>query len=86
MREVVTYVKFHGSDAFIPGVGNVGSTLPNNTKSMDLLMHYTSGEQVIRARVNGRTLCIPLGSVQLFLTAPDTTVVDVKSSTPKKSA
>lgn len=40
-KRKVAYAKLHGTEAFIPGVGQIGSTLPPTNKSMELTMYYT---------------------------------------------
>lgn len=62
MRKL-NYVKLHGGDAFIPGIGGLGSTLPSQSKTLDMVMF--ASEAGVCLSVNGRDAFIPWANVQL---------------------
>lgn len=61
----IKYLKLHGGDAFIPGIGGLGNTLPSPSKSLDLNM--THSEQGVYIVINKtKAFClIPWANVQL---------------------
>lgn len=52
MRKVV-YAKLQGTDAFIPGVGGLGTTLPPNNKSIGLEMYDVGDKLLLRISSKG---------------------------------
>lgn len=64
----VTYVKLHGGDAFVPGIGGLGTTLPPTGKSLELRMYHGSEgvEMVINNKIE--TL-IPWANIQIVVYA-----------------
>lgn len=70
-NRIVTYAKLHGGDAFIPGMGNVGSTLPPTNKAWDLKMYYTPDG--LKLSVSGGKIeaMVPLANIQLVVFAPE---------------
>lgn len=72
MRKV-TYAKIHG-DLFIPGLGGLGSTLPSQSKTVNLQMSYGQNEDgaeglFLVANVNFE-IFVPASSVLLVVYAP----------------
>lgn len=41
MKRQATYAKLHGTDAFIPGLGGLGNTLPPTKSFKDFKMFWT---------------------------------------------
>jgi len=60
----VTYAKLH-VDAFIPGVGSLGTTLPAPNKTVSLRMRYA--DQGLYVTANNREVLFPPGSVALVV-------------------
>lgn len=76
MRKVVTYAKLQNTDAFIPGIGGLGNTLPPSHKSLDLKMYEDTdepGKLFVEATFKGLTTKagVPLGNVQIMVYAPE---------------
>lgn len=81
-REVV-YAKLQGTDAFIPGLGGLGNTLPPTMKALKLKM-YEVGDRLL-IEVNGKKAFIPLTNVQVGVYAADVTFDEVEEDErPKK--
>lgn len=60
----VTYVKLHGTEAFIPGIGGLGTTLPSPNKSLNVHMEHT--EAGLYIQINNKVeITIPWANVQL---------------------
>jgi hypothetical protein len=74
MKRTVTYAKLHGGDAFIPGVGAFGNTLPSQSKTLgDLKMWWTS-EGLEFSLVNKGTKhtgIFPQANLQLVVFGPE---------------
>lgn len=65
MSKRITYVNFH-QGLFVPGLGNIGNTLPSQSKHFDLSM---------RAAVEGVDIAISYGSTQKNVLVPWPNVV-----------
>lgn len=67
MRKI-TYVKLHQA-AFLPGVGEINSTLPAPNKSHKLDMFHT--EEGVLLQINGKEALIPWPNVVIAALAPE---------------
>lgn len=79
MREVVSHLRMH-STLHVPGIGNLEEVLPSPSKALALKMHYTPGEHVIRAEMNGISVSIPLTNIKYFLSSPEPAIIVKKGS------
>lgn len=72
MRKTITYAKLHGTDAFIPEVGGLGTTLPPVNKTMELKMYAgTNGLELVIAYKGHPIEClIPWANVQICKYGP----------------
>lgn len=67
----IKYVKLHGGDAFIPGIGGLGSTLPPQNKALNMVMTHTR-EGVHVNVLNGKSeAIIPWANIQLAAYLPE---------------
>lgn len=74
MRRQVKYAKLHGGDAFIPGIGGLGSTLPPQSKTLNLKMFIDSDfPTVLLVEINGQDHFVPLANIQIGSLYPEET-------------
>jgi len=69
MRKI-SYAKLQGLDAFIPGIGGLGSTLPPLNKTIVDFAMYDGGTNLILVARNGNKrveAAIPMMNVQVFV-------------------
>lgn len=74
----LNYVKLHGGDAFIPGIGGLGSTLPSQSKTLDIKMY--ASDSGVCLYVNGRDAFIPWANVQLAVYDGESEFASVKAA------
>lgn len=70
----VTYAKLQGTDAFIPGIGGVGTTLPPTGKTLKDLKMFDNGEGILIIQLKGAVgqpieAGVPLTNVQILVYA-----------------
>ena len=69
----ITYAKLHGGDAFVPGVGGLGNTLPTQSKTLNnfQMFHTDNGVLVTFVNLNKRyDVVIPWANVQVAVYGP----------------
>ena len=76
----ITYVKLHGSDAFIPGVGGLGTTLPPQAKTLTLRMHHTDVGVYLNINNGKSEAVIPWANVQLVVYGESVNNLELVSS------
>lgn len=70
MREF-RYVKFHGMDVVIPGIGSLGTTMPPTNKTVKLRMYETALGVLLSFNNGSIESVVPWANVQLATYAPE---------------
>lgn len=82
MRRTVTYVKLQGTDAFLPGIGSFGNTLPPMSKKLDIKMFIDDRfPTLLFVQVGRRESFIPLANVQIAEIVPEASTEQSPPST-----
>ena len=83
----VAYAKLHDTDAFIPGVGGLGNTLPPTSKNLNMTMwRENGGDLEFEILLGGRKIegAIPAATVKVVTYVSEPTIV--KTSEKNSSA
>lgn len=69
MRIKVKYIKFHGGDAYVPGIGQLGPHLPHASKSwkVDMWVDTEIHPNLLFLNINELKGAVPLSSIQNML-------------------
>ena len=76
MRRYIKYAKLQGTDAFVPGIGGLGTTLPVVNKSFKTFSMYIDSEfpNFMTVEMNTTVALVPLTNIQIavFTETPST--------------
>lgn len=80
----ITYAKLQNTDAFVPTIGALGSTLPPLNKSFPITMVHTEAGLYVNVSNGKAEVIVPWGNVQLAVydrdTKPTFSVVETKKA------